>query len=172
MRRIVFALVLAGSVAVPRAGAAQPLFGFATLSHNSDLNGQRFGGASGGVLVDLARAWISVGAEADLFVSWPYFAGRVGPLVQVNLLRGAPVRIFALTGTSWGEQAGPMIGGGVEVWTRRIGFRATVQDYLARVEGIDCGLYGIDPQSCETGFHGGRPWTSHQPTVQVGIVFR
>lgn len=173
MKRIAQALVLAGLIAAPRPAAAQPLLGFGTFSINSDLNGQVFNGVSGGILIDLAHSWVSVGAEADLFVAWPYFAGRGGPVAQLNFLRRAPVRVFALSGLSWGEQAGPMIGGGVELWTkRRVGFRATVQDYLARVEGIDCAHFGIDSQYCAASFHGGRPYTAHQPTVQVGIVWR
>jgi hypothetical protein len=174
MKRIAAALaVVAFLGAMPRGVLAQPLRGFTTVSINGEQNGQTFSGASGGVLLDLADAWLSVGAEADLFVAWPYFAGRVGPLVQVNVVRHAPVRVFAIAGHSWGEQAGPMIGGGVEFRTRRrVGFRATVQDYLARVPAIDCSRFGIDPQHCNASFHGGQSWVLHQPTVQFGLVWR
>jgi hypothetical protein len=174
MKRVAVALALAGLSAVtPRIAMAQPLRGLGNLSINSDLNGQVFTGVSGGVLLDLAHAWLSAGAEGDLFISWPYFAGRGGPIVQVNLVRHAPVRIFAIAGMSWGEQAGPMFGGGIEVWTQgRFGLRATVQDYLASVAGFDCGYYGLDPASCDSNFHGGRSFTGHQPTVRIGVVWR
>lgn len=60
---------------MPRGALAQPLHGFTTVSINADQNGRTFSGASGRVLLDLADAWLSAGAEADLFVAWPYFAG-------------------------------------------------------------------------------------------------
>ena len=157
----------------PRSGAAQALSGFGTFTINSDVNGQRFTGASGGVLIDLAGSWVSAGVQGDVFVSWPYFAGRYGPVGQLNVVRRGPVRMFAIGGYSWGEQSGPMIGAGVEFWTGdHLGFRATVQDYLARMQGVDCTHFTYDRAFCEAELHGGNPWVGHQPTVQLGITWR
>lgn len=157
----------------PCSASAQPLSGFSTFTINSDVNGQRFPGASGGALIDLPGAWVSAGMQADLFVSWPYFAGRYGPFGQLNVLRRGPVRLFAIGGYSWGEQAGPMIGAGFEFWTgAHFGFRATVQDYLVRIQGVDCTYFAYDRAFCEAELHGGNPWVGHQPTLQLGVTWR
>jgi hypothetical protein len=173
MKPILAGVVVAVLMGAARPVGAQPVFGYTAFSINSDLNDQVFSGASGGVLIDVAHSWVSAGAEADLFVSWPYFAGRGGTFAQVNVVRRSPFRIFAMGGFSWGEQSGPMVGAGVELWTRgRLGLRATVQDYLARVEGFGCGTFGLDQPYCDANFHGGRAYTAHQPTVRIGIIWR
>ncbi len=173
------ALVLIGtlalgmaSVGVPDAGA-QAVEGFATGNLHRDVNEQPFGGAGGGVLVHLGR-WVAVGGEGDLFISIPYFAGRGTLFGQANLRPGTTVRPIVIGGISGGEESGPMLGGGVEIRPsrRRVGLRATVQDHLARLSGIDCAYFGIDRPTCDAQFHGGRPWTGHQLTFSVGIVWR
>jgi hypothetical protein len=173
MRSITIALIASGlAVSAPQPAAAQQWFGYAAFSVNSDLNDQKFPGVAGGVLVDVARSWVSLGGQGDLFFSGGYVAGRGGPIAQINLMRGRPVRAFALGGYAWGEQAGPMIGAGVDIGKGRVGFRVTVQDYFARVQGFDCALMGLDQAYCDANFHGGRSFTGHQPSVQVGIVWR
>ncbi len=160
-------------VAAPRPAAAQPLSGFGTFSLTSDVNGQVFPGISGGVLLDVAGSWVSVGAQGDLLVSGVYFAGRGGPIVQVNVLRYRNVRLFALGGMAWGEEAGPVMGAGIDVWSRsRIGFRASVQAHFTQIAGFDCAFFGYDQAYCDANLHGGRPYTARQPSLQVGVIWR
>jgi opacity protein-like surface antigen len=173
MRSIPIAVLTAAlAVSAAQAAAAQQWLGYAALSVNSDLNDQRFPGIAGGVLVDVARSWVSVGGQGDMFFSGGYVAGRGGPIAQINVLGRSPVRAFVLGGYAWGEQAGPMIGAGVDIGKGRVRFRVSVQDYLARVNGFDCALMGLEQAYCDANFHGGRSYTGHQPSVQVGIVWR
>lgn len=166
-------LVAAFLCAAPRTAAAQQLLGFAAFTINRDVNGSQYAGAAGGVLVDVARSWISLGAQGDLFVSIPYVAGRGGPLVQLNIVRHERIRVFGIGGMGWGEQEGPMFGGGLDVWpSRRVGIRATVQDYLVRIQGFDCATLGYDRTYCDASLHGGSTYTGHQPSFQIGVIWR
>src|SRR5215207_933514 len=141
----VFALVIAAALDSGRPLQAQEVRGFAGAGVASDLN-SRYPALGGGMLVDLPSSWFSAGAEGDMFISWPYVAGRGALFGQANVMRRRAVRPFVLAGYGWGESAGPMIGGGVEMRVRgRFGVRATVEDYLVRL-----------------GLHGGRAETRHQ----------
>src|SRR4030095_530340 len=78
---------------------------------------------------DLINSWVSVGGEGDLFVSDGYGAGRAGPIGQFNFIRHRALRPFVIGGVAWGENDGPMVGSGMELWARdRIGFRVSAQD--------------------------------------------
>jgi len=129
MLRVKFVLIAAGSVAVFLAVAcplsAQQHHGFVTVGIHSDL----FGGVGTGYLFDLLDSRVSVGAMGDLFVSGGYFAGRGGPIGQLNFIRRRGLQPFAIGGIAWGESDGPMLGGGVEYWPQgRFGFRVTTED--------------------------------------------
>jgi hypothetical protein len=132
-------VVVATVAAAGRLGA-QDLRGFVAAGVMSDPNGQRFPAFGGGVLIDLGQPWLSAGGEGEMFVSWPYFAGRGAVFAQGNVMRRGPLRPFVVGGMGFGESAGPMFGAGIDVrpGNRRIGVRAAVEDYLAHVEGFDC----------------------------------
>ena len=152
--------------------AAQDLRGFVTAGTVSDLNDQRFPAFGGGVAVDLGTPWVSAGAQGEVFVSWPYYAGRGGLFVQGNVLGRRAIRPFILAGFGDGEYAGPMIGAGIELRPHgHLGLRATVEDYLGRVEGFDCAAYGVSRSGCDAYLHGGQPYTFHQLTLRVGLLF-
>ena len=166
---ILFLVTAAGSGRL----AAQDLRGFATAGVMSDLNNQHFPAFGGGVMIDAGQPWISAGGQGEAFVSWPYFAERGAVFAQGNVFRQGPVRPFVLGGLGFGESAGPMFGAGIDVrpGNGRIGLRATVEDYLARVEGFDCAAYGYSQPTCNAFPHGGRPYTGHQVTFRVGVLF-
>ena len=162
-------IVFLATVAGVRCASAQDLRGFVNGGVMSDLNNQHFPAVAGGALVDLGQPWISAGAQGEVFMSWPYFGGRGAIFGQGNVVHKGPIRPFVLAGVGWGESAGPMFGGGVEVGPResRIGLRVAVEDYLARVGGFQCVAFG-----CEGFPHAGRAYTGHQVTVRVGVLFR
>jgi hypothetical protein len=161
------AALLAGDV------SAQALRGFAGGGMVKDLNGQTFPAVSGGAVVDLPTSWFSAGAQGDMFISWPYFAGRGTVFGQVNVIRRGPVRPFLLGGFGFGEDGGPMIGGGVDVRVpnQRIGLRVSVEDYLAHVGGFDCFGLGYTQAYCDANLKGGRPYTAHQTSLRVALLF-
>lgn len=165
-------VILLSLVCVPPAGAQQ-VRGFAGAGMVSDLNEQRFPAVSGGVLVDLPSSWFTAGAQGEMFISWPYVAGRGALFGQVNVVRRGTIRPFFLAGYGFGEDAGPLIGGGVEfrLPDRRVGLRVSVEDYLARVEGFDCATLGYEQSYCDATAHGGRPYTGHRVAVRVGLLF-
>ena len=173
MRLLVITLAAVALLGVEAGSAtAQPLQAYGAFSISGDLNDSMLPGASGGVLYDLG-ALVSAGVQGDLLVSGGYAAGRIVPFAQVNAIRERSVTVFVTGGIGIGEQKGPMYGGGVELWTgRRIGVRAAVQDYLTRVASMDCGFFGIDAATCAGQYHGGRAYTAHQPTVQIGVAWR
>ena len=114
------------------------------------MNGEHFPTIGGGILFDAARGWLSAGGQGELFSSNGYVAGRGGVIAQANVIRRRAVRPFVLGGYGWGEDAGAIMGAGIEVWgSGRAGFRASVQDSRARI-----------------------PYKKHQPSVQIGIIWR
>ena len=152
---------------------AQSPSGFAALGVHQDTNDARFASASGGVVFDLPTEWLSAGAQGDLFVSYPYVAGRGTVFAQGNVVPRRSIRPFALAGFGFGESAGPMIGAGVEIWRPNgRGLRVTVQDYLARIGGFECGQLGYDQTYCATYLHGGDAYIAHQLSVLVGFAWR
>lgn len=170
---LIVMVVVAVSFASPEPAAAQQRSVFVMAGISSDVNDQHFPSIGGGVLFDVASSWISVGGRGDIFFSGGYVAGRGGPITQVSLLRHRRVRPFALGGYAWGEEAGPMLGAGVDVEFRNgISVRVSVQDYFAQVGGTDCGFLGMPQSYCDTLPHAGRPYTGHQLSVQAGLVWR
>src|SRR5258705_10296833 len=138
VQRIAAMSVLALLAAAPGA-SAQEIRGFASAGVTSDVNDQRFPAFGGGVLVDLGQPWVSAGAQGETFVSWPYFGGRAAVFGQGNLAPKKAVRPFVLAGVGFGEGAGPMFGGGVELRApnQRLGFRFAVEDYVVRLNGFE-----------------------------------
>jgi hypothetical protein len=74
-------------------------------------------------------------------------------------------------GAGWGESSKPKIGAGIEarVPGRRLGFRATVEDYLVRTAAFDCAAFGFGASECNGSR--GRSSTHHQLGVRLGILF-
>lgn len=141
-------LILAGT----RTSSAQDAHGFVIVG--APIGSVDYGSIGGGLVFDLANGWLSAGGQGDLLIAFPYFAGRGGPIAQVNFVRTSAVRLFASGGYGWGEEGGPMVGAGIELAaTRKIAFRATVHDYVARWGG---------PQ----------PYIAHRPGLQLGIAWR
>src|SRR3954447_4145431 len=138
-------LVLAGSSQV----SAQQLQGFVTGGSSAGENGEQFPTIGGGLLIDVARGWVSAGGQADVFFSNGYATGRGGVLAQANIVRRRAVRPFIVGGFGWGEDAGPTFGAGIEVWSGRVGFRASVQHYETRVRSFDCAFFGVSQASCD-----------------------
>lgn len=173
MKKLAFVAVMVAGVGLAPRAEAQEWRGFANAGVMSDVNEQRFPSFAGGVLFDLPTSWVSAGAQGEVFVSWPYAAGRGAVFGQANVVRRGAVRPFLLAGYGWGESAGMMFGGGVEVRVpnRRIGLRATVEDYVTQVAGFDCGYLGYSQSYCDQSLRGGRAYAVHQLAVRVGIVF-
>ena len=155
LQRLAAVTVFAFVAGTTHSASAQEVRGFATAGVTSDVNDQRFPAFGGGAIVDLGQPWVSAGAQGEVFVSWPYFAGRGAVFGQGNLAPKKLVRPFVLAGLGFGEEAGPMFGGGVEVRppNQRIGFKVTVEDYVIRING----------------FEGAR--TGHQVAIRAGILF-
>ncbi len=138
------------------AASAQDLRGFVSGGVMSDLNDEHFPAFGGGVLIDLGQPWVAAGGQGEMFVSWPYVAGRGGMFLQGSVIPKGPIRPFLLAGFGAGESDGPMLGAGVE-WrppNGGAGFRASVEDYLAKV-GTRTDYY-----------------TDHQITIRVALTFR
>ena len=135
---------------------AQDFRGFVGTGVTSDVNGQHFPGFSGGAVVDLGQPWVSAGAQAETFFSWPYFAGRGSVFAQGNLFPKGKVRPFVLGGFGWGEEGGTLIGAGMEFRPGEtgLGLRASIEDYVVRYQGYD------------------RARTGHQVALRVGFLFR
>jgi len=130
--------------------AAQERHYFVTGGFSRSINDELFPGVGGGVLVELPGSWVSVGARGDVLFSGGYAAGRGGPIAQVALVRRRSARPFVMAGFAWGEEAGPMLGAGIDVWSRgRTGFRASFQDYVTNVSNT----------------------AAHQLALQFGIVW-
>jgi hypothetical protein len=95
------------------------------------------------------------------------FAGRGAVFAQGNLLARKPVRPFVLAGVGFGEDGGTLVGAGLEVRSpdTRIGFRVTVEDYVARRSG----LYGQLPAVHRIGSAGSDPITRRRLwQLQIG----
>ena len=109
---VLLALVTHAGVAIV---SAQDLRGYVAGGVTSEVTHQQFPSVAGGVLVNVGQPWLSAGAQAETFWQWPYFAGRGTLFAQGNLFPNGRVRPFVLGGVGFGESAGPMIGGGVEL---------------------------------------------------------
>jgi hypothetical protein len=159
-------------VAGPSQVSAQQLQGFVTGGTSAGENREQFPTVGGGVLLDVAKGWASVGGQGDVFFSNGYATGRAGVLAQGNIVRRRAFRPFVVGGYGWGEDAGPMFGAGIEWWSGRLGFRASVQHYRTHVQGFDCLHFGYTQAQCDADFRGGQPYTQHQPSVQFGVSWR
>ena len=175
MRAMLIAAVTTLVVAGPSQVSAQQLQGFVTGGTSAGENREQFPTIGGGVLLDVAKGWASVGGQGDIFFSNGYAAGRGGLLAQANVIRRRAVRPFFVGGYSWGEDAGSTFGAGIEWWSGRIGFRASVQDYRAHIQRfgyVDCLQQGGTASACDAALREAKPLTKHLPTVQFGISWR
>lgn len=171
--RVAVMLVVLASLLQANAPSAQEVRGMIGGGMVSDLNDQRYPAVGGGVLLDLLSSWVSVGAQGEMMVSWPYVAGRGSVFGQVNALRVGSVRLFVMGGAAGGESAGPLFGGGVDLRPSkgRPGLRVAIEDYLADIAGFDCARLGYSQAYCDSSLHGGRPYTAHQLTVRAALLF-
>lgn len=130
------ALVVLGTLGGSRLSAGQEVRGFAG-GGTATVRSSTYPSFGGGVLVDAGQRWISVGAQGDGFMSWPYFVGRLTLFAQGNLLPKGSVRPFVLAGRGFAAFEGTMFGGGVEVRPAgtRLGFRGSVENYRETVRG-------------------------------------
>ena len=160
MRSLLTAAMTITLLGAAQAVSAQEIRGFAfgsgaTLQHN-----QQYPGFGGGILVDLGQPWLAVGAQAEAFSSWPYFAGRASVFAEGRLLQRPNVRPFIIGGAGFGEFGGPMIGGGVEfrVPRNRLALRITVEDFINRDT-----IYVLGVQAGQQ--------TRHQVAARFGVSF-
>lgn len=162
MKNVALVTLLVGSALLGRARptVAQEIRGFVGGGMMADVNDQRFPAFGGGVLLDSPTEWVSAGAQGEMFVSWPYFAGRGAVFGQVNPVQRGPLRPFLMAGYGFGESGGLLVGAGLEVRSRdrRRGLRASVEDYFAQVQQYPFRA-------------GARSIIGHQLTVRVGLVF-
>ena len=168
----VLALIVASTAATTSSVLAQDIRGFVTGGVISDTNHQHFPSFGGGIRVDLGQPWVSAGAQAETFWQWPYFAGRGTVFGQGNLAPGGRIRPFVLAGLGFGETAGPMVGGGLEFGSRHqgVGLRISVEDYVLRIGGLDCGSFGLQSY-CDANPRAARGYIEHQLTVRAGVLF-
>ena len=152
--------------------SAQDLRGFVAGGVTSEVTPAAILSAAGGVLVNLGQPWVSVGAQGETFWQWPSFAGRGTLFAQGNVISKGRVRPFVLGGVGFGESAGPMIGGGVELrpLNRRLGVRVSVEDYLSRIHGLPCESFGLQSY-CEANPRAAHGSLEHQMAVRVGVLF-
>jgi len=153
-----FALFL---VARPAVAQGILIRGFAGGAATSSVDREWYTGAGGGVLVDPGTPWVSVGAQGEALISWPYFAGRGAVFGQFNAAPHSTVRPFVLAGAGFGEEGGPLLGGGVEfrVPGSRRGFRVSVEDYVDRYIRYSPG----EMQPVKT--------TGHQVALRAAVLF-
>ena len=154
-RKIAVAAVLTLFSAVP-AARAQDLRGFVSGGMTTDSYGGRYPAFGGGVLIDAGQPWVSVGAQGETLVSWPYTAGRGAVFAQGNLApTSQSVRPFLMAGYGFGEMTGTIVGGGVELRSAssRLGLRLSLEDHTQRYRG-----------------QSGRK-TDHRVGVRIGVLF-
>lgn len=147
-------IVLPGSV------LAQNPRGFIGAGSSSTLNREWYGTVGGGALVDLGTPWLSAGGQVEALISWPYAAGRGALFGQANLVSRAPIRPFVIGGIGMGEDAGPLVGAGIEVRPHagRGGLRVSVEDFAARYNSYEpSGTF--------------RARTGHQIAVRASVLF-
>jgi hypothetical protein len=143
--------------------SAQDARGFVGAAVSSNISHDHYAGVGGGVTIDLGTPWISAGGQGEALVSWPYFAGRGALFAQGNLAHTARFRPFVLGGYGFGEDAGPLVGGGVELREpqTRYGFRISVEDYVVR--------YDAAYESYVAGHPVTR--TGHQVAIRASLLF-
>jgi hypothetical protein len=156
------AFVFAVTVAIAPSASAQEvtLRGFAVAGGGSTGGGTNFRTFGGGLTADLGQPWVSAGAQGEALTSGGYYAGRGAVFGQVNPFGRSAIRPFVLGGFGFGEEAGPLVGAGVELRPTggRFGFRLAVEDYIMRSNRYR----GFEPVGRQT---------THQVSAKVGVLF-
>ena len=113
------------------------------------------------MLAELGRPWLLAGLQGEALFQLPYVAGRGAAFAQGRLMSKSPYRPFVLGGVGFGEDAGPMIGGGIEIGApnSRWGLRMSVEDYVRRVNIYSFGLATTESE------------LRHQVAFRFGITF-
>ena len=152
--------------------SAQNVRGFVSGGVISDVNHDSFPSVGGGMVVNLGQPWVAAGVQAETFWQWPYFAGRVALFGQGNIVPRGRFRPFVLAGYGFGETAGTLVGGGIEFRPlhHRAGLRISVEDYLVRIRGLDCGSFGLQSY-CDANPRAARGYIGHQVAVRAGVTF-
>ena len=161
MKRLLIAATLVFLLTSARSASAQPVRGWAFTGRASDNNAQNFPAAGGGVLVDVGQPWLLAGAQGEALFQLPYVAGRGAVFGEGRLMPGSPYRPFVMGGIGFGEDAGPLIGAGIEVGApnSRWGLRMTVEDYMRRIDGYSIGEFRRAAE------------VRHQVAFRFGITF-
>lgn len=141
MKRLLTAAIALILLTSARPASAQAVRGFAFTGKTSDVIGQRFAAAGGGVLADVGHPWLQAGVQAEALFQLPYVSGRSAVFGQGRLFPKAPYRPFFIGGMGFGAEAGPLVGGGIEIGApnSRWGLRMTVEDYVRRVSSYHFG---------------------------------
>ena len=161
MKRLLSAAIALVLLASARPASAQAVRGWAFTGKTSDINGQNFAAAGGGLLVDLGQPWLLAGAQAEALFQLPYVSGRGAAFAEGRIMPKSPYRPFILGGMGFGQDAGPLIGAGFEVGApnSRWGLRLSVEDFLRRVD-----IYSL-------GVATGGSEVRHQIALRFGITF-
>jgi hypothetical protein len=147
-------------IVLPSGAMAQHPRGFVGAGPSSTVDREWYATVGGGAVVDLGTPWLSGGGQVEALISWPYFAGRGALFGQANLVPRAPMRPFVIGGIGMGEDAGPLVGAGLEVRGRsgRGGVRVSVEDFLARYHSYQpSGMFRVR--------------TGHQIAVRASVLF-
>jgi hypothetical protein len=161
MKHLLIAVIASVLLTSARPAAAQAVRGWAFTGRTTDINAQNFPAAGGGVLTEVGQPWLLAGLQGEALFHLPYVAGRGAVFAQGRILPKSPYRPFVLGGIGFGEDAGPMIGGGIEVGApnSRWGLRMSVEDYVRRVDIYSFGLAT------------GGSELRHQVALRFGITF-
>jgi hypothetical protein len=161
MKRLLTAAIALVLLVSARSASAQVVRGWAFTGRTSDINAQNFPAAGGGVLAEIGQPWLLVGLQGEALFQLPYVAGRGAAFAEGRILPKSPYRPFVMGGVGFGEDAGPLIGGGLEVGApnSRWGLRVSVEDYVRRVNVYSFGIAS------------GGSELRHQVALRFGITF-
>ncbi len=160
MKRLLSAAIMFFLLTSDRPASAQSVRGWAFTGKTSDVNGQNFAAAGGGVLVEVGQPWLLAGMQGEALFQLPYVSGRGAVFGEGRILPRSPYRPFVIGGIGFGQDAGPLIGAGIEVGApnSRWGLRMTVEDYVRRI-GYSLGAFQPTSE------------VRHQVAVRFGITF-
>ena len=160
MKRLLSAAIMFFLLTSARPASAQSVRGWAFTGKTSDVNGQNFAAAGGGVLVEVGQPWLLAGMQGEALFQLPYVSGRGAVFGEGRILPRSPYRPFVIGGIGFGQDAGPLIGAGIEVGApnSRWGLRMTVEDYVRRI-GYSLGAFQPTSE------------VRHQVAVRFGITF-
>ncbi len=160
MKRLLSAAIMFFLLTSDRPASAQSVRGWAFTGKTSDVNGQNFAAAGGGVLVEVGQPWLLAGTQGEALFQLPYVSGRGAVFGEGRILPRSPYRPFVIGGIGFGQDAGPLIGAGIEVGApnSRWGLRMTVEDYVRRI-GYSLGAFQPTSE------------VRHQVAVRFGITF-